>query len=382
MVYFRIDKMLHPYKACFPTFCTETSMCFSLFFPLLFFYFSQPPGNKKIPSSPEPLLLTHTCLLDCSAFQDPVENCLFFEHLVDELQHTSWLLCHLFHPNLPSSGLFAAATTLKGSCPNGRFSVLFLCCFAWSYAAAGLLLERVPSSFGFLSLPTMEGGKYLVLCSTGCSGIKGRNQSLLVARDHLVCQKQPTQPGFPFQAGCDDSENWEDNELFMSRSCLLTLLQSCEWPVHEKHPGLWPRRGNLCQMNRELLPQQRKTHWLLKRPPESWPSHKATQRTRAALQLNEHVSLLLCLCSRRTLYGIPPALTHQLIQHWAWWKAEQIFSSEIRFLARMKEKTYVLLSSYVLAWSQTAAKEIWKSWCSSGKLEYLLHEILEEATLS
>lgn len=185
------------------------------------------------------MLLTHTCLQDCSAFQDPVKNCLFFEHLVDALQPTSWLLPHLSHPNPPSSGLFSAAVaTLKGSCPNGRFSVLSPRCFAWSYAPAGLPRERVLSPFGFLSLPTMQGGRYLVLCSAGCGGIKGRNQTLLVTRDHLICQNQPAQLGFPFQAGCDDSENGVDNELFMSRSCLFTLLQSCEWPVHEKHPGL------------------------------------------------------------------------------------------------------------------------------------------------
>lgn len=83
----------------------------------------------------------------------------------------------------------------------------FLHVAAWSYAPARLLLEKVPSPFGFLSLPTMEGGKYLVLCSTGCGGMKERKQSLLVTRDHLICQKQPAQPGFPFQAVCDDSEN-------------------------------------------------------------------------------------------------------------------------------------------------------------------------------
>lgn len=143
----------------------------------------------------------------------------------------------------------AAVASLKGSCPNSRFSALFPHLFAWSYAPAGLPLERVPSPFGFLSLPTTEGGKYLVLWSTGCGGIKERNQSLLVTRDHLICQKQPAQPGFPFQAGCDDSENLVDNELFISRSCLFTLLQSCEWPVHKNHPELWPGRGNLRVMS-------------------------------------------------------------------------------------------------------------------------------------
>lgn len=117
--------------------------------------------------------------------------------------------------------------------------------------------EKSSHPFGFLALPTMEHGKYLVLCSTGCGGIKGRNQSLLVIREHLICQKQQAQLGFPFQIRCDDSENREDNELFMNRSCLFTLPQSCEWSVHKKHPGLcdpvegemsrerpWPAKGN------------------------------------------------------------------------------------------------------------------------------------------
>lgn len=138
------------------------------------------------------------------------------------------------HINPPLVGLFSAAVaTLKASHPKGRFSVLSLRCFAWSYASAALLLmKRVPSPFGFLALPTMEHGKYLVLCSTGRGGIKGRNQSLLVIGEHLICQKQPAQLGFPFQIRCDDSENREDNELFMNRSCLFTLPQSCEWPLH------------------------------------------------------------------------------------------------------------------------------------------------------
>lgn len=134
----------------------------------------------------------------------------------------------------------AAVATLKGSCPNSRLAVLSPRCFAWSYVPAGLQLEKAPSPFGFFYLPTMKGGKYLVLCSTGCGRIKGRNQSLLVTRDRLICQNQPAQLGFPFQAGCDDSENRVDNELFMSRSCLFTLLQNCEWPVH---PELWPQEG-------------------------------------------------------------------------------------------------------------------------------------------
>lgn len=189
-------------------FCTETCMQFSFLCPVLFFQFSEPPGNKKTPTVPQSLCRWHTRLLDCSAIQDPVENCLSFEHLVDALQATSWLLPHLSHPSPPSSSLFSAAVaTLTGSCPNGRFSVLSPCCFAWSHAPAGLTLERVPSPFGFLSLPTMQGGKYLVLCSRGCGGIRGRNQSLLVTRDCPICQKQPAQLGFPFWAGWDDSES-------------------------------------------------------------------------------------------------------------------------------------------------------------------------------
>lgn len=194
-------------------------------------------------------------------------NRLFFEHLMDTLQPTLWLFPHLSHPNPASVGLFSTAVaTLKASCPKGRFSLLSPRCFAWSYTPAGLLLERVPSPFGFLALPTMEGGKYLVLCSTGCGGIKGRNQSLLVTREHLICQKQPAQLGFPFQAACDDSEYRVDNELFMSRSCLFTLLQRCEWLVHEKHPALWPLRGNLSETTGwEPIPPplQRKMHCLL-----------------------------------------------------------------------------------------------------------------------
>lgn len=130
---------------------------------------TESPGNKKIPRVLQSLCCWHTCLLDCSAFQDPAENCLFSEHLVDTLQPTSRLLTHLSHPKLPLSGLsFVAVTTWKGSCPNGRFSAPSPHCFAWSSVPAGLPLERAPRPFGSLSLPTAEAGKYLVLCSAEC----------------------------------------------------------------------------------------------------------------------------------------------------------------------------------------------------------------------
>lgn len=162
-------------KYVFPRLAQKLPCSSSSSFLYCFFFVSESPGNRKIPRVLQSLCCWHTRLLDCSAFQDPIENCLFSEHLVDALQSTSWLLTPLSHSKLPLSGLFfAAVTTLKGSCPNDRFSVLSPHCFAWSSVPAGLPLKRVPSPLGSLSLPTTEAGKYLyyVQQSVGNKGKK------------------------------------------------------------------------------------------------------------------------------------------------------------------------------------------------------------------
>lgn len=59
-------------------------------------------------------------------------------------------------------------------------------------------------------------------------------------------------------------------------------------------------------------------------------------------------SLLLGQFSRRTLQGIRPVPTHQLAQHWAWWKAEQIFSSKPDFQLEWEKITQ--FSFHPLSW--------------------------------
>lgn len=288
----------------------------------IFFLFLRTSRKQENPqSSPEPLPVTHACLLDCSAFQDPIENCLFFEHLVDALQPTSWLLPHLSHPNPPSSGLCCYCHSER-ELPKWQIFCPFSMLLCSSRAAPG----ESSQSLWFLVFTHNGGWKVSCIMFNRVWGNKGKKPVTSGHKGSPDLPKTTSSAGIPIPSWMWwlRKSSRLDNELFMSRSCLFTLLQSCEWPVHEKHPGLWAHRGNLHEMSRQPKPppQQTKTHCFLKRPPESWPSHEATQRTLAAWQSNEHMSLLLGLCSRRTLHGIPPALTHQLAQQRAWWKAE------------------------------------------------------------
>lgn len=280
-------------------------MLVSYYFPISY----NLPGIRK---SPEFLIAWCTRLLDCSAFHVPIISHLFSKYSMDTLQPTSWLLAPSQQPTFSWPLVCCCChfaireASFQIFCPFSTMLCLELmlqqhCCW-----------KEFPVPFGFLALPTMEHGKYLVLCSTGCGGIKGRNQSLLVRREHLICQKQPAQLGFPFQIRCDDSENREDNELFMNRSCLFTSPQSCEWPVQEKHPGFWPHRGwdeltwgHGLQREMNCLLKSKAT-WELTVP---WDCTGDTQ----CKTLNEYMSLL-GLYSRRTLQGTLPAPTLTLMK--------------------------------------------------------------------